>query len=164
MWQAHYKTLLNSVKISSSKAFVERELHSIKDSSIVFRPIDIFDALKNAKTGKACGNWTCCRTLYLCRCYDLPREFMKTAIVPIFKNKSGNTSDKSNHAIALVTACSKIFESCLLKMLEHYLETHDHHFGFKSQHATDMCIFTVKSVIKYYKKNRIVLFSHVSSM
>ena len=55
MWQAHYKTLLNSVKISSSKAFVQRELHSIKDSSIVFRSIDIFNALKNAKTGKACG-------------------------------------------------------------------------------------------------------------
>ena len=51
--------------------------------------------------------------------------------------------------IALVTACSKIFESCLLKMLEHYLETHDHQFRFKSQYATDMCIFTVKSVIKY---------------
>ena len=29
MWQAHYKTLLNSVKISSSKAFVERKLHSL---------------------------------------------------------------------------------------------------------------------------------------
>ena len=36
---------------------------------------------------------------------------MKTAIVPIIKNKSGNTSDKSNYRpIALVTACSKIFE------------------------------------------------------
>ena len=49
MWQAHYKTLLNSVKISSSKVFVERELHSIKDSSIVFRPIDMFNALKMLK-------------------------------------------------------------------------------------------------------------------
>ena len=78
---------------------------------------------------------------------------MKTAIVLIIKNKSGNTSDKSNYRpIALVTACSKIFESCLLKMLEHYLEIHDQQFGFKSQHATDMCIFTVKSVIKYYTK------------
>ena len=76
---------------------------------------------------------------------------MKTAIVPIIKNISGNTSDKSNYRpIALVTACSKIFESCLLKMLEQYLETHDLQFGFKSQHATDMCIFTVKSVNKYY--------------
>ena len=78
---------------------------------------------------------------------------MKTEIVPINKNKSGNTSDKSNYRpIALVTACSKIFEFCLLKMLEHYLQTHDHQSGFKIQHAIDMCIITVKSVIKYYKK------------
>ena len=35
---------------------------------------------------------------------------MKTAIVPIINNKSGNTSDKSNYRpIALVTVCSKIF-------------------------------------------------------
>ena len=52
MWQAYYKTLLNSVKISISKAFVERELHSIKDSSIVFHPIDIFNALKMLKLEK----------------------------------------------------------------------------------------------------------------
>ena len=177
LWQAHYKTLLNSVKISSSKAFVERELHSIKDSSIVFRPIDIFNALKNAKTGKACGvdGLAAEHFIYadaiihvhlslLFNCFIthgyLPRDFMKTAIVPIIKNKSGNTSDKSNYRpIALVTACSKIFESCLLKMLEHYLETHDHQFGFKSQHATDMCIFTVKSVIKYYTKQNSTVFT-----
>ena len=37
----------------------------------------------------------------------------------IIKNKSGNYSDKANYRpIALVTACSKIFESCLLIMLE----------------------------------------------
>ena len=48
---AHVNFLMEK---DSSKAFVERELHSIKDSSIVFRPIDICNALKNAKTGKAC--------------------------------------------------------------------------------------------------------------
>ena len=85
---------------------------------------------------------------------------MKTAIVPIIKNKSGNTSDKSNYTpIALVTACSKIFESCILKMLEHYLQTHDHQFGFKSQHDTNMCIFTMKSVIKYYTKQNSTVFT-----
>ena len=31
-----------------------------------------------------------------------------------------------------------------------YLVTHDQQFGFKSKHATDMFIFTVKSIIKYY--------------
>ena len=35
--------------------------------------------------------------------------FMKTAIVPIVKNKTGNTSDKNNYMpIALVTTGSKI--------------------------------------------------------
>ena len=40
----------------------------------------------------------------------LPRDFMKTAIVPIIKNKTGDSSDKNNYRpIALVIACSKIF-------------------------------------------------------
>ena len=83
----------------------------------------------------------------------LPRDFMKTAIVPIIKNKAGNSNDKANYRpIALVTACFKIFESCLLIMPGKYLHTHDQQFGFRSQHATDMSIFTVKSVIKYYTK------------
>ena len=86
---------------------------------------------------------------------DLPRYFIKIAIVPIIKNKTGDSGDKSNYRpIALVTACSKIFEICLLEMLEKYLQTHDHQFGFKKQHSTDMCIFTVKSVVKYYTKQK----------
>ena len=28
--------------------------------------------------------------------------------------------------------------------------TSDNQFGFKREHGTDLCIFTVKSVIKYY--------------
>ena len=39
----------------------------------------------------------------------------------------------------------------LLSIIENYICTHDHQFGFKKQHATDMCIYTVKSVIKDYK-------------
>ena len=61
--------------------------------------------------------------------------------------------------IALVTPCSKIFEICLLKMLEISLDTDDHQFVFKSQHATDMCIFTVTSVIKYYTKQNSSVFT-----
>ena len=52
----------------------------------------------------------------------LPGMFMKTAIVPIIKNKTGDTSDKNNYRpIALVTAASKIFELCLSVILENYL-------------------------------------------
>ena len=91
----------------------------------------------------------------------LPLEFMKTAIVPIIKSKTGNSSDKNNYRpIALVTACSKIFELCLLEFIELYLDTHDNQFGFKKQHSTDMCIFTLKSVqIKYYTRQNTPVFS-----
>ena len=177
MWQAHYKKLLNSVDSSKSKKSVERILYSIKDTAIVFRPVDIFNALKSTKTGKACGvdglaaehfiHASPIIHVYLSMLFNcfithgyLPEDFMKTAIVPIIKNKTGDSSDKGNYRpIALVTACSKIFEICLLKMLETYLNTHDHQFGFKSQHATDMCIFTVKSVIKYYTKQNSSVFT-----
>ena len=43
-------------------------------------------------------------------------------------------------------------------MLEIYLDTDDHQFGFKGQHATDMCISTVKSVKKYYTKQNSSVF------
>ena len=44
-------------------------------------------------------------------------------------------------------------------MLEKYLHTHDQQFAFKSQHATDMCIFTVKGVIKYCAKQNSTVFT-----
>ena len=46
-----------------------------------------------------------------------PFAFMKTSIIPILKNKNGDTSDINNcRPIAIVTA--KIFELCLSKMLD----------------------------------------------
>ena len=81
----------------------------------------------------------------------LPAALMKSAIVPILKNRQGDTSNKNNYRpIAIVTAISKMFELCLMKLMESYLVTRDNQFGFKKKHSTDLCIFSVKSVIKYY--------------
>ena len=54
MWQTHYKQLLNNVETFSSKKFLQSDLYSISDSSVIVCPVDIFNVLKNAKTGKAC--------------------------------------------------------------------------------------------------------------
>ena len=73
---------------------------------------------------------------------------MRTAMVPIIKNITWGTSDKDNYRpIALVTPAIEI---CIIDDLETYLLTHDHLFRFKFNHSTDMRIFTVKSLIKYY--------------
>ena len=76
---------------------------------------------------------------------------MKTAIVSIIKNKTGETSKRTNNyrPIALVTACLIMFEWWPLSIIETYICTHDHQFGFNKQHATNICIYyTVKCVIK----------------
>ena len=81
----------------------------------------------------------------------LPDAFMRTSIIPILKNKNGDTSAKSNHRpIAIVTAMSKIFELCLSRIMDVYLFTSDNQFGFKQKQSTDLCIYTVKSIIQYY--------------
>ena len=38
-----------------SGIYIQSELYSIGDSSVIFCPVDIFNTLKNVKTGKACG-------------------------------------------------------------------------------------------------------------
>ena len=76
---------------------------------------------------------------------------MQSAIVPMLKNRQDDTSDKNNYRpIAIVTAISKMFELCLMKLMESYLVIRDNQFGFKKKHSTDLCIFFVESVIKYY--------------
>ena len=65
---------------------------------------------------------------------------------------SGNLSDSSNYRpIALATIVSKMFESVLLFKCAEYLSTSDNQFGFKLSHSTDLCIYTLKEFIDYYK-------------
>ena len=162
MWQDHYQSLLNSVKSLEHKTSVTNTLSSIKNESIEIRPLDIVNALKSVDGLAAKHSIYADERIHvilsiLFNCFIshgyLPSEFMKTAIVPIIKNKTDDTSDKKKYRpIALVTACSKNFELCILSIIENYICTHHHQFGFKKQHATEMCIYTVKSVIKYYTR------------
>ena len=96
-------------------------------NSITITPFDNLDALKNIKCGKSSGIdsisaehfvfahsrihvlSSLLSSAFITHGY-LPSMFMKTAIVPNIKNKTGNTSDKNSYRpFALVTAASKIF-------------------------------------------------------
>ena len=63
--------------------------------------------------------------------------------------RRANTSGKNNYRpIAIAIALSQIFAICIMRMIESHLVTSDNQFGFKREHGTDLCIYTVKSVIK----------------
>ena len=51
---------------------------------------------------------------------------MEILIIPHVKNKAGNAIDPNNYRqIALVTACSKIFESVFLCIIDDYINVTD---------------------------------------
>ena len=169
MWQAHFSELLNSVHDISSKSFVCEHVDAVlSDSRILVTSCDVSDSLKKVKLGKSAGidglaaehfvysherisvHLAMLFTSMLTHGY-LPDAFMTTSIIPILKNKNGDTSAKNNYRpIAIVTAMSKIFELCLDTIMDAHLVTSDNQFGFKQKHSTDLCIYTVKSIIQYY--------------
>ena len=138
------------------------------DSRILVTSCDVSDSLKKVKLGKSAGidglaaehfvysyerisvHLAMLFTSMLTHGY-LPDAFMTTSIIPISKNKNGDTSAENNYRpIAIVTAMSKIFELCLATVMDAHLVTSDNQFGFKRKHSTDLCIYTVKSIIQYY--------------
>ena len=163
MWKNHYESLLNCVKSCDLNNEVSNKFTKITEFSWKVLVASIANSFKHLKSGKASGvdglaaehflyaddyvnvYLSLLFNSFLCHGY-LQLEFMNTAIVRIIKSKTGNSGDKNNYRpIALVTACSKIFDLCLLEIIELYVDTHDNQFGFKRQHSTDMCIFTLES-------------------
>ena len=85
---------------------------------------------------------------------------MNTIIVPLIKNKTGNIADNNNdRPIALVTAASKILELVILSNTEMSIVTSHNQFGFRSKHSTDLCIYSLKNVVQYYRHNNSPVFT-----
>lgn len=178
MWKNHYENIMNCVRGDTGRKSVLSEMKNISQSDRIFiRPDQVMHALKCAKKGKSPGldllstehfvHADKSVSVFLALLFNsflshgyLPAKFMLSAIMPIVKNKTGDTGDKSNYRpIAIVNACSKIFESVLLDLIDDYLFTHDNQFGFKQKHSTDLCIYTLKNVIEYYRSHNSPVFS-----
>ena len=124
LWQDHFSTLLNSVQNNESKTYVSESIRhglSHADTILITAPI-VRECLKSMKLGKAAGLDGLAAehfvyshkiiSVYLSLLFTgllshgyLPAALMKSAIVPILKNRQGDTSGKNNYRpIAIVTA------------------------------------------------------------
>ena len=118
----------------SSESYVQKTTVSASDVLASFKAADI--------DGLSAEHFVCAHTkisVHLSLLFTamwthghMPSDLMKTAIVPILKNRQGDTSDKNNYTtIAIVTAISKMLELCIMKLIETHLLTIDNQFGFK---------------------------------
>ncbi|XP_026328610.1 uncharacterized protein LOC113236665 [Hyposmocoma kahamanoa] len=78
--------------------------------------------------------------LCISHCY-LPNNLMKTIVVPIVKNKTGDVSDKSNYRpLSLATVVAKVLDELLGGVLKKHIIIQEE-FGFKPNLSTESAIF-----------------------
>ncbi|KAL0809192.1 hypothetical protein ABMA28_011417 [Loxostege sticticalis] len=85
----------------------------------------------------------------------LPVDFMKTVVVPVVKNKTGDLTDKTNYRpISLATVIAKVFDGLLNAQLNEYVTLNDNQFGFRPRLSTESAILCFKHTVKYYTNRK----------
>jgi hypothetical protein len=81
----------------------------------------------------------------------LPDNLMRTIVVPIPKNKTGDSSDVSNYRpISLATVIAKVLDSLLNGCLNKHVSLNDAQFGFRPGLSTESAILCLKRTVQYY--------------
>lgn len=76
---------------------------------------------------------------------------MKTIVVPILKNKTGDISDLNNcRPIMLATVTAKVLDSVLEKQLRKYAIIYNAQFGFRAGLFTESANVALKYTVRYY--------------
>jgi endonuclease/exonuclease/phosphatase family metal-dependent hydrolase len=167
-WRAHYKEILNSNPLGRHH---DRIIDVLQNATYVNEAItitEVTNAIADLKLGKACGldalsaehfRYACKRLIVLLSlCFNtmllhchVPKIFSDTVLVPILKDKNGNITDLDNYRpIAITSVASKIFEKIVLLRIQALLCTNANQFSYKPKHSTEMCVFTLKSIIDFY--------------
>ena len=158
MWKTQFKTLLNCVTTDTHKCATIDALSTICDDSYIdVTPGMVSVAISKLKCGKACGTehyiHADSRLAVLLSTFftsalthgHVPDAFIQSILVPVIKNKSGDSNDVNNYRpIALVTIESNNFEIILLDVMEPFIVTCDNQFGFKKKHSTEHCILRIE--------------------
>ena len=126
-WKGNLENIYNSIIDNNSRdIFYNRSVADSK-SSLNLHVADVSDAISKQKKGKAAGPngllmesyFFDCKLLFthtalffnfcIRHCY-FPDAFVNFVIVPLIKNKNGNTADMNNYrAIALLNILTKVF-------------------------------------------------------
>lgn len=81
----------------------------------------------------------------------LPDDLMKTIVVPIIKNRTGDTADPANYRpISLATVTAKVLDCLLDAHMASRISLHDAQFGFRPGLSTETAILCLKQTVQYY--------------
>ena len=91
--------------------------------------------------------------LYLIPFLYLPSKLMDTVIVHIVKDKKGDLGSKHNFRPPKTTIMSNLFDILILNRYGDLRHSTDNQFGYKTKHATDLCVYTLKQIVDCYRSS-----------
>jgi hypothetical protein len=81
----------------------------------------------------------------------VPKGFGDNVIIPVIKNRNGNCNDACNYRpISIEPICTKLFEQCLVPLLEPFLNVHVNQFGFVARGGCNKALFAFRSTVDYF--------------
>lgn len=85
---------------------------------------------------------------------------MKTVVVPIIKNRTGDASSINNYRpISLATIIAKVLDSMLDKQLNEHLCLNDAQFGFRNGLSTETAVLCLKHTVRYYTDRKTPIYA-----
>ena len=88
---------------------------------------------------------------YMLKHSFVPKQFRFGTIIPIIKDRNGNSSDTSNYrGITISPMTSKVFELILREKFAENLKTSSYQFGFKRKLSTSHALYCLRETINYY--------------
>lgn len=85
----------------------------------------------------------------------LPQDLMKTIVIPLVKNRTGDITEKTNYRpISLATVLAKVLDRVLDVHLQGRLKLHDAQFGFREGLSTESAVLTLKYAVNHYNKRK----------
>lgn len=138
---------------------------------------DVSEAIKNMKRGKSPGydrlsiehlqhagphiNILLSLLFTLCvRHSYLPPDLIKTVVVPLVKNSTGDISDKNNYRpISLATVIAKVLDRILDVHLSSRISLREAQFGFREGLSTESAILSLKYTVNYYVRRKTPIYA-----
>ena len=180
LWAVHFKQLFNSVPNDGVSDISERINDDLRGQRNLrsLTADDVCAAIKLLKRGKSADSdglsaehfvyadrrlhvlLSLSFNAYISHGYIPHQKVLYSCIVPVLKDKTGNSSDMCNYRpIALTSIVSKILERIILRKTVRFLNTCDNQFGFKPGHSTDLCIFAFKETVQYFLSHETPVFT-----
>ena len=84
----------------------------------------------------------------------VPESFGNNVIIPIVKHRNANCNDPTNYRpISIEPICTKLFEQCLVPVLEPFLFFHSNQFEFVPGDGCNKALFAFGTKVEYFQNN-----------